>query len=89
VRAVTRPLASDGDRFVRDDPEQPVPHRTLRVVAVPRAEGLQQRPAGRVLSGVAVAEDAEGDAVELVLVLANGVGERHMERAREGARKER
>src|SRR5213083_1139825 len=45
ARPVARTLAPDGDRFVRDDAQQPVPYRSGLVVAAPRAECLEKRAA--------------------------------------------
>src|SRR5439155_2449595 len=82
---VARALAPKRDRLVRDDAQEPVPDRPALVVAVPGAEGLEERAARRILGSVAVAEDAQRDAEELVLVLPDRVGERQVPRPREGA----
>src|SRR5881296_3006590 len=83
ARPVARTLAPDGDRFVRDDAQQPVPYRSGLVVAAPRAECLEKRAARGVHRRIAVAEDAQRDTVQLVLVIADGVVERHAAAARE------
>ena len=69
-------LAHVADRFVRRDAQQPVPERPRPIVAMEGSIRLEEGRARNVERRVPVARDAERDAVDLVLVLADAIGER-------------
>jgi hypothetical protein len=61
------------EREVDDDPVQPALERALAVVLVPALPGAGERVVGRVERLVRVAQDAVGDAVHVVCVVAVGL----------------
>src|SRR5438105_3588213 len=84
---LARARSGHRDRLVRRDPEQPVAQRPRAVVPVEGAIRLEEGVVRRLEGGVAVAEYAQGHAVELVLVLGHRLRERHRPR-RGGTRAE-
>src|SRR5256885_12368943 len=71
------------DRLVRGDSQEPVADRPARVVPMERPVRLEERGARHVKRRVAISGDPQRDPVDLVLVLADGVGERQA-RGRDG-----
>src|SRR5947209_7055223 len=68
------------DGLVGRDTQQPESDRARGVVPVERPIGLEKGGARDVERRIPVAGDAKRDSVDLVLVLADGVGERHLPR---------
>src|SRR5438552_8114091 len=68
------------DGLVGRDTQQPESDRARGVVPVERPIGLEKGGARDVERRIPVAGDAKRDSVDLVLVLADGVGERHLAR---------
>src|SRR5207247_967906 len=68
------------DGLVGGDTQQPESDRARGVVPLERPIGFEKGGARDVERRIPVAGDAERDSVDLVLVLADGVGERHLPR---------
>src|SRR2546425_4716477 len=68
------------DGLVGGDTQQPESDRARGVVPVERPIGLEKGGARDIERRLPVAGDAERDTVDLVLVVADGVGERHLPR---------